>query len=636
MKKYQSDQLALVESRRQEESGLDDEEYVRQIDMIRPLDDSDIDKVKSSQSVEEFLDCYHHFQLHYGNNLLAMKEQEAKKSKPAKKRINEDGEEEEIVDEDELPAEDPNFVKYASKKDRYYQCKQAGLNTLAKKFGLSAEHFGENLIADYQQHDIDQWNVMPNLLAMDYVREPYFQKPEQVLATARYMVGVQIARDPTVRQYVRDLYVNSACITVHPTMPRGFKEIDETHPCFAFKYLKMKPVSDLRYDMYLKLWIAEQDGLLTIKFEPGPIKQMHAEPIAVAPEKAAPSQPTLPPEDDWDDEPRKQLPAPVVKPPPKSNIVSVHKTINEKLKAFYQKDEFSYNVEQWNMQRAQVIDELCAKILFPEFERELRSKLLYEAKRHVLEESARQLNGILRVAPYRTEFMQNVEGVSELSERGLKVLAIAYSANQEGSEGPMAPCMAIGAYVDGNGDLDEFMKLRNFNLRVFRGKEGEIFEPGIFMAKERQEKLDDMKKLEEMIISKKPNVIVVSAENKDALVIVDELKIMLQKMIESNEQLGEISVELVDNEMAKLFESSKVSEQEFGVNVSGMVRHAVGLARCIQDPMLAYSQLFNHERDVLALKLHPMQQSLINLGKLRSSIEIHIDFFSPKFISAIL
>jgi len=35
------------------------------------------------------------------------------------------------------------------------------------------------------------------------------------------------------------------------------------------------------------------------------------------------------------------------------------------------------------------------------------------------------------------------------------------------------------------------------------------------------------------------------------------------------------------------------------------------MARQLQDPLLCYAQLCNQERDILALKLHPMQQTLI-------------------------
>ena len=41
--------------------------------------------------------------------------------------------------------------------------------------------------------------------------------------------------------------------------------IDDTHPCYAFKYLKNKPVRDLRGDDFLKIEQAESDHLIEVK-----------------------------------------------------------------------------------------------------------------------------------------------------------------------------------------------------------------------------------------------------------------------------------------------------------------------------------------------------------------------------------
>jgi len=42
------------------------------------------------------------------------------------------------------------------------------------------------------------------------------------------------------------------------------KEIDESHSCSTFKYIKHKPVNDLKGDQFLRMCKAEEDGLLTI------------------------------------------------------------------------------------------------------------------------------------------------------------------------------------------------------------------------------------------------------------------------------------------------------------------------------------------------------------------------------------
>ena len=41
-----------------------------------------------------------------------------------------------------------------------------------------------------------------------------------------------------------------------------YQEIDENSLCYGFKYLKNKPVRDLKGDQFLRIMQAEQDGLL--------------------------------------------------------------------------------------------------------------------------------------------------------------------------------------------------------------------------------------------------------------------------------------------------------------------------------------------------------------------------------------
>ena len=48
-------------------------------------------------------------------------------------------------------------------------------------------------------------------------------------------------------------------------------------------------------------------------------------------------------------------------------------------------DEFSRLVEKWNAQRAQAVYTALVKVLYPIMQKELRTKLLVEAKDHVLQ-----------------------------------------------------------------------------------------------------------------------------------------------------------------------------------------------------------------------------------------------------------
>lgn len=43
-----------------------------------------------------------------------------------------------------------------------------------------------------------------------------------------------------------------------------FQDVDEAHYAYSFKYLKNKPVKELSGDQFLKMCLAEDEGLLTI------------------------------------------------------------------------------------------------------------------------------------------------------------------------------------------------------------------------------------------------------------------------------------------------------------------------------------------------------------------------------------
>lgn len=87
----------------------------------------------------------------------------------------------------------------------------------------------------------------------------------QVLKAAQLMVAIQLAREPLVRESVRKIYREKAKISVRPTK-KGIKLIDENHDIFTMKYLKDKPIRDLKGDEFLKLHIAEDEKLIQISF----------------------------------------------------------------------------------------------------------------------------------------------------------------------------------------------------------------------------------------------------------------------------------------------------------------------------------------------------------------------------------
>lgn len=335
-------------------------------DTMRIIKDADIDNLRRVQTAEELNDVHNHFVLYYAQDLPAMhaawrlKEKERKKYEKRQARLkalskDDDGDDvpEEIPDDDGDEEPEPETIKYANRSGSYSLCMRAGIYSLAKRFGLSPEHFAENLRDNYQRHDVDQELIEPAELAKEYV-SPKFQTVEEVLQAAKYMVALQIAREPLVRKCVREVFYERAKISITPTK-KGQKVIDEAHNCYALKYVKNKPVRDLTADQFLKLTMAEEEQLITIKF---------------------------------------------------SDNIDGHTSSSyiDEVKQLYIRDEFSKNVQEWNKLRAECVERALTRCVIPDLQSELKLALLTEAKEFVLKACCRKLYNWIKIAPFQAEF----------------------------------------------------------------------------------------------------------------------------------------------------------------------------------------------------------------------------------------
>ncbi|GFR31977.1 transcription elongation factor SPT6 [Trichonephila clavata] len=495
---------------------------------LRTLEHSDILRLKKSQAVEEVQDCYGHFMLYYGADVPAMKE--ALKKKEAKEKEIEETEQE---TDKELES---TKVKHMPHKNTYSICKESGLDGLAKKFGLTAEQFAENLRDNYQRHEVDQYPVEPKEVASDYICKR-FPTAEDCLKAAKYMVATQIAREPAVRKCVRQTYFERAKISVKPTK-KGIKEIDENHPCYSFKYLKNKPVQDLRGDQFLKLTMAERDGFLTID---------------IAMDKQGGND-------------------------------SRHVYLEE-IKQLYERDEFSKNVQEWNVQRTEALEMALMNILYPTFQKELRLRLLNEANEGVIKACCRKLYNWLKVAPYQVE--PHIEEEDDFDTReGVRVLSIAYSNERD--------VPAFCALLDGDGEVAEYLRLPHMMKRKNSWK-----------PEDRISKEKDLNSLRNLILSKKPHVVTVAAESREALMIVEDVKHVINDLAQ-NEGFPPIPVELMDNELGILYMNSIKGENDYR-DYPHLLRQAVSNGRRLQDPLIEFSQLCTPDEDILCLKYHPLQ-----------------------------
>uniref|UniRef100_A0A803TVC8 SPT6 homolog, histone chaperone and transcription elongation factor n=2 Tax=Anolis carolinensis TaxID=28377 RepID=A0A803TVC8_ANOCA len=439
-------------------------------DGIRALDTTDMERLKDVQSMDELKDVYNHFLLYYGRDIPRM-QNAAKASRKKQKRLREDGEEEEegLLEED---AEDEEQkapeLKQASRRDMYTICQAAGLDGLAKKFGLTPEQFGENLRDSYQRHETEQFPAEPLELAKDYVCSQ-FPTPEAVLEGACYMVALQIAREPLVRQVLRQTFQERAKINVLKHLTR--------HNAVAV--------------------FSRHEGLLAIDIC---IDMKGVEGYGS------------------------------------------DQTYFEEIKQFYYRDEFSHQVQEWNRQRTLAIERALNQFLYPQMAKELKNKLLVEAKDFVIKACNRKLNNWLKVAPYRPD--QQVEEdddfMDENQGKGIRVLGIAFSSARDHP--------VFCALVNGEGEVTDFLRLPHFTKRRNAWREDD-----------REKKAQDIETLKKFLLSKKPHVVTIAGENRDAQMLMEDVKRIAHEL-EQGQQLSSIGVELVDNELATLYMNSKKSE----------------------------------------------------------------------------
>ncbi|XP_055550196.1 transcription elongation factor SPT6 [Wyeomyia smithii] len=520
-------------------------------DEMRIIKDDDIDRLKSTYSPEELKDVHNHFMLYYAYAIPAMHEHVRSKERDrirrekieARQKAIESGErdEDEIdlsnLDIEEEPVQEEN-VKLNIDSGPYSMCRKGGLCGFAKRFGLSPGHFAENVRDSYQRHEVDQEPSDPLDVGKEYVNSR-FTSAEDVLHAGKFMVARQIAKEPMLRRSIRELYYERAKITVRPTK-KGMKEIDENHQCFTMKYLKDKPVRDLIGDQYLKLQIAQCDKLLTITFS-------------------------------------EQI---------EGNATS---DLLDEMKALYQKDEFSKNVQEWNKVRSECVELAFTKMILPELGRELQSILLEESKDAVLKVCCRKLYNWIKVAPYSPAFDIEDDDYEWDISRGIRVMGVAYV--------PDLSQAAFAAIITTDGEVSDYLRIPHLLKRKNTHREDE-----------KKLKESDLQSIIDFVRNKKPHVIVIGGESKDALMVQKDMRDCVRILVDE-EQFPEVSVEIIDNDLAKIYSNSVKGNADFR-EYPLLLRQAISLARRMQDPLVEFSQLCTADEEILCLRFHTLQDQL--------------------------
>lgn len=137
------------------------------MDDHRVLQEQDIARLEAVKTNEELSDVYAHFSFYYGQDLVAMQNQQAGAAGALAEEAGPDGESAQTS----APKKLKHTVKTAHRKDFYTICREGGLGSLAAKFGLTSEQFGENLRDNYQRHETSQHQTEPEEAAEEYKQQ---------------------------------------------------------------------------------------------------------------------------------------------------------------------------------------------------------------------------------------------------------------------------------------------------------------------------------------------------------------------------------------------------------------------------------------------------------------------------------
>ncbi|KAJ4884138.1 global transcription factor group B1 [Raphanus sativus] len=160
---------------------------------------------------------------------------------------------------------DEGQYKRPKRKSQYSICSKAGLWEVANKFGYSAEQLGLALSLEKLVDELEDAKETPEEMAMNFVCA-MFENSQAVLKGARHMAAVEISCEPSVKKYVRGIYMENAVVSTSPTA-EGNGIIDSFHQFAGVKWLREKPLSKFEGAQWLLIQKAEEEKLLQVTFK---------------------------------------------------------------------------------------------------------------------------------------------------------------------------------------------------------------------------------------------------------------------------------------------------------------------------------------------------------------------------------
>ncbi|XP_053981515.1 transcription elongation factor SPT6-like [Hylaeus volcanicus] len=519
-------------------------------DNIRLIKDDDLERLENAQTFEEVSDIYQHFMLYYSHNISAMQEDIRKKEKEARKKARIEKRKQQIAaaEENGILLEENIDVEDDDDDvdDGLKQPIRKGPYSLCRKARLDglAKKFGLTPV-----HFAE--NLRDN-----YQRHEVEQEPtEPTVAAEEYCSDIF----KTNEEVLRAVQLMVAFQLAHEPLVRK---------CVREMYMERAKLSVRPTKKGIKE-IDEGHPIFTLKYlKDKPVRDLVGDQflkLIIAEEE-------------------KLITISF------SDMIEGNTTNNyiDEIKQLYYRDEFSKSVQDWNALRTGSVEIALNRIVIPHLKKELRSILTVEAKECVMKACCRKMYNWIKIAPYSCRFPEE-EDEDWNTSKGIRVMGLAYVSDPSVS--------AFACIIAPDGECTDYLRLSHLLKRK-----------NSFRENEKMMKEADLLAIKNFIATKKPHVIVVSGESRDALMIVADIKECLTNLAEE-EQFPNIQVEICDNELAKVYANSNKGTSEFR-DYPDLLRQAISLARRMQDPLLEFSQLCTVDEEIMCLKYHPLQDQL--------------------------
>ena len=268
----------------------------------------------------------------------------------------------------------------------------------------------------------------------------------------------------------------------------------------------------------------------------------------------------------------------------------------------------------WNDVRIKILQDAISNLLLPEIKKEARARLAADSKVAASQEIARKMWELAIEPPVALEINTD-EGHFEGSFEK-RIMAVSW--------GSSAATPTTFVIIDSHGIMVDFLHCPQLSGPIPRTRP-EFQQPySVFTDRKKQK---DVTALRHFIEAHLPHAIIVGVGHSEALVLQENIKAVLDKILDDNGRLtntmetGGISQIPMPETVAALWELSTAAKEELPTSAP-IVRKAVALARQALDPLAVLASLCGPSKEVLSIPLHPVQTSLSDEERMRTVEEI--------------